>query len=292
MHARQLVQLAGWAAAHAQELIQCDSALPESALQQYWAASRCRIQRWIEVLRQPLAPVVDASRSFAATDTPTNDIEQSANVWGTWKAIRIHWRLIASLEEILLSELLSRVWAALLTAYDQHHGSQQASPPAQSIFQGHLEVRSRLLNLLLQLDEHLVPEAVCLNQLRSQVERWTDLLLATLADLVPPTPFAFDTCRVQDFAADFSPQACPATHQQAWNLTLLGLRKAFETPLQPISPNPDLNQAIAQAVLDCLPPEGSLWTLGEESVWYLQMDHYTRKLEDLLKKLLTPPEEE
>jgi len=285
MHVRQLVQLAGWAAAHGQELIQSDTSLPESAIQQYWLASKCRIQRWTEVLRRYSGSASGWAPRFAPEETAWNDTERSEGLRAKGKVGQRGWRLVASVEEILLSELLSRIWAALLVGYDRQHELQQAGPLARSILQDHLEVRSRVLHLLLQPDEHLISEAARLNQLRTQVERWTDLLLAALAELVPPTAFAFDPSRVQDFAGDFSLRTPPAQRQQAWKLALASLRKSFPTNLQPGSANPDLNKAIAQAVVQCLPREISLWTLEDEGFWYLQMDIYTEELEHLLTTL-------
>jgi len=285
MHGRQLVQVAGWAAAHGEYLIQADSPLPESALQQYWLASKCRIQRWTEVLRRHGRLEADPPHNFTPEENPLNDLERSGGFPAKGKVALSRGRLIATLEEILLSELLSRVWAALLVGYDQHHGGQEASPLARSILQDHLELRSRLLHLLLQPDEYLIHYASRLNQLRTQVERWTDLLLAALVEVVPSTPFAFDPSRVQDFARDFSLRTPPARRQQAWKLALASLKKSFQTTLQPSSTNPDLNKAIAQAVVQCLPREISLWTLEDEGFWYLQIDCYTEELENLLHTL-------
>ncbi|MCS7305907.1 MAG: hypothetical protein NZ602_12480 [Thermoguttaceae bacterium] len=289
MHARELVRLAGWAAANAQELIQWDSLLPEPALQQYWVVSKCRIQRWMEVLRrlqEDKGALGRTSRESSAGAEACTHTQPISSIRSRGQVGRGQRWILASLEEILLSELLSRLWAALLVAYDQHHSVQKAGPLAQSILRDHLEVRGRLLHLLLPGNEHLIPEAPRLNRLRSLVERWTDLLLGALADFVQAAPFAIEPDRVQDFAGDFSLHRPPAQRRQAWQLALRSLGKAFETGLEPISANPDLNQAIAQAVLDCLPRELSLWTLEDESIWYLQVDHYTGQLENLLGSLL------
>jgi len=287
MHVRQLVQLAGWAAAHGQELIHSEAALPESAIQQYWLASKCRIQRWTEVLRRYSGLANDSSGAFASEETTPNDPKRSGVLRAKEKEKvgQCGWHLAASVEEILLSELLSRVWAALLVGYDRRHGRQQAGPLAQSILQDHLEVRSRVLHLLLQPKQYWISQTSRLNQLRTQVERWIDLLLAALADLVPATAFAIDPSRVQDFAGDFSLRMLPAQRQQAWKLTLASLNKSFQRNLQPGSANPDLNKAIAQAVVQCLPRDFSLWNLEDEGIWRLLIDCFTEELENLLTRL-------
>ena len=47
MQARQLVEVAALLASHGPGLVEGSATVSPSALQQYWAASKCRCQRWL-----------------------------------------------------------------------------------------------------------------------------------------------------------------------------------------------------------------------------------------------------
>jgi len=263
--------------------------MPETALHQYWTASKCRLERWKWTLYEFRRRQAEQSAAPQKASSKADGFEQlgpSASIPPTSHKPGATSLFLAALEEILLSEVFSRVWTALLEAHDQRRSCSEAGPIARSVLLDHFEVRRRLLNLLLQVDTERSTEQRHLNQLRTLAERWTDLLLGALADLVQPTEFAFDPARVRDFAGDFSLQSPPHVRQQAWKLTLASLRSAFAVGLQPVSANPDLNQTIAQAVVECLPRDIPLLSLPNESLWCLELDRRTGDLENLLSALL------
>ena len=100
--------------------------LSASGVQQYWTESKCRLDRWF--------------RSLAALRTRSRR-RGSDGGRGQWPHVR------GVLEEILTSEMLTRVWATVLCAFDRQQGTLEAEPIARSIMIGHLEARHRVLDV-------------------------------------------------------------------------------------------------------------------------------------------------
>jgi hypothetical protein len=233
MHARDLVDLAALVAVHSPVLIHGRGRIPKAAIEQYWIASRCRLDRWTRLLRR----LADAS-----TQLPI-----PATLHGT--------RIQPVLEEILAAELLTRIWAAASAAYDRHRDDEEVAPIARNVFQGHLEARHRLLQLLSDGRAIELADAVALNRLRLRVERWTDMLLAHLARDVDLAEFAFEPDRAMEFADDLSHEAVAAERQFTCQLILSSLRAAFQASLADRSPNLDLNRRLGAAILGCFREE-------------------------------------
>jgi hypothetical protein len=189
-------------------------------------------------------------------------------------------------EEILASEILTRVWTAVLCAYDRARGSDEAEPVARSVMIGHSEARHRVLTLLSRVTGMDARSAVKLNRLRRHVERWSDLLVARLVDIVDIDEFSVDPKRAADFAEDSPSRQGFEASRLAWPLLLASLRKAFQRELGVVSPNADLNAGIAASVLSCFPVEPidavglcrALWLMRITSV----AEDATRMVEALL----------
>ena len=126
MHARDLVELAALVAVHSPVLIHGAGRVPRASIEEYWIASRCRLDRWTRLLRR---------LADAGTQVPL--------------PAPLHWtRVRPVVEEILASELLTRLWTAASAAYDRRRDDEQLAPVARNVFQGHLEARRRLLQLI------------------------------------------------------------------------------------------------------------------------------------------------
>jgi len=228
MHAYELADLAALAAIHGEQLITADAATIDGALSGYWKASRCRLDRWC--------------RSLALLTKHYQRGEWTSNEIGT-------------VEEILVSEILSRVVAAIAVAHDQRHAASESAPVARNIFAAHLDVKRRAIALVVaphrnteQADDFLA--------LRCQCDRWTDLVLAYLTPHVAVEEFAANPARVGDFAYDARGHlqfGIPSETVVAMILT--GMRSSL-SPLSAVpSPNTDLNLEIATAVLGGFAPE-------------------------------------
>ena len=126
MHARDLVDVAGLVALNGPLLV-CGARPPASApLEQYWATSRFRFENWTRLLRD-----------YAEMHEPPSpeDLDR-------WIEIR------AALDEIFVSEILTRVWSAVLVACDRRARTNLAEPIARSVLGSHIEARHRALALL------------------------------------------------------------------------------------------------------------------------------------------------
>ncbi len=261
MHVRELVELAAVVTSHAPTFV-CRGITPgESRLDEYWLASRCRLERWGLALRA-YHTNIHATKATAA-----------------WQAVR------PIIEEVLASELLTRVWTAVMTAHDQQHGTSECEPIVRSVLIGHREARNRAMNIMVYGRGFSVEEGVVLNRLRRRVERWTDMLLGRLIQRYDVDSLAFDPQRAREFAADlrFEQKHFPRDH--AWNLALASLRATFQTGLSDVAPNADLNQRIANSIWAFFPEEGFDSIGLPKSSWMLRLDGTAQDMEGLINDL-------
>jgi hypothetical protein len=265
MHACELVELAAVVCAHGPVLVRGGRTLSTTAVEPYWTASKCRQQRWSESLKQWTTDAVDAGPAW-------HDAR-----WPTMRAV---------LEEILTGEVLTRVFAAVMCAYDRRHGTDVVDPIVRSILVGHLEARHRVLGLLVRGPGVAAEEAVKLNRLRRRTERWSDMLIGYLTGLDDVAEFAVERRRAEDFAEDLHYQSAMPGGRHAWPLVQASLRASFRRGLCPLSPNGALNARIAAAVLSCFGAELFDSTGVFRSLWMLRLTNATADAEGMLEELL------
>ncbi len=263
MHARELVELAAIVSAHGPVLIESGQQIPEPSIEQYWTTSKVRLDRWAWRLKTYAADAMDARRQRAL-----------------WPEVR------CVIEEILTGEMLTRVWTAVLCAYDKRCGAAEAEPVARSVLIGHMEARHRMLTLLVRLKTIDADEAERLNWLRRQAERWTDLLVGHLVRLHDVSEFAFDPQRAVEFSRDMQYRRRQRGGRQVWPLLLASLRAGFRKTLGEESPNTDLNARIAASILSCFPTDLFDSTGLFRSLWLLRLTNTAEdtqcKIDDLL----------
>ena len=231
MQARQLLEVGALVALHGPIFAHAQRAyVPPGAMERYWAVSKCRLDRW----QRALAP-------WSQT--------QSLVFRKAWPRAR------AVAEEILVSEVLTRTWAAAAAAYDRSRGQDDVYPIAHSVFLGHQDARQRALRLMVDGPGVDVAEAVELNRLRRRLERWCDVLLAYLRPYAEVSELAFESDRVDDFAADLPIGGMSAGMSLAWQLMFASMRSSFAQFDSMQIPNGDLNRVIAGSVLGCLSDE-------------------------------------
>lgn len=176
MRLREFVDLAGVVAQHAESIIARTGGIEEHQLQEYWVASRGRVNRWGQQLRRLAALQVmeDADSSMS-------------------------WRYESVLREILVSEMLTRCWATVLEGIDRRLGGREYGPVGRSVHLGHLDARGRVLRFLVagQPSTGGLPFRDELNDQRLQIERWTDICLSYFPSECVVDDFAFDTSRVE-----------------------------------------------------------------------------------------------
>ncbi len=264
MQASETIELAALLASRSDLLLLGIEDLSERSLHDYWTASKCRQDRWVHALKG----LEDGSQQ----GVPSN-------------------KLVSVIEELLVSELLTRVWAATLTAHDRLRGTNRCESIGRSILIGHMEVRNRALNIMLRGTGIDVEQTVALNDLRRKVERWTDLLLAFLAHNGSVSEMAFDASRFQDHADDLR----HSRRQGKWDLVvqvlMASLKSAFAEKLAPDSPNADLNQKVSEAILLSLPPDLFDSTGLFKSLWLLRMHHVANETEGMIRQYLSHDDE-
>jgi len=265
MHARELVDLAAVVAFHAPALIRAARNIPEESVEAYWVASKCRLDRWGRTLKR-------LTTALAADDGLLTPADR---------------RLFRGvLEEILASEVLTRIWTAAMCAYDCARNTDATEPAARSVLIGHMEARHRVLTLLVSRTGLTAEEAIQLNALRSRTERWADALIGHLASEYDVAQFAVEPHRARDFAEDLAQQRQQPGGRYAWPLLLASLRAAFRQSLSAESPNPDLNAQIAASLLACFPAEVFDGTGQVVSAWLLRISHVAGEAEGMLEELL------
>jgi hypothetical protein len=274
MHARDLAELAALLALHSRLIVHGAGRIPHEVSEQYWSASKCRLDRWSRLLKQ---------LTQAANQPQLPQPQLPATL--SWPRIQ------PVLEEILVSELLTRLWTAVAAAHDQIHGGDDLEPVARNVFTSHLDARRRLLTLLAEGRAIALPQATHLNHLRRRVERWTDMLLAHLAGLTNINEFAFDTGRARDFAEDLDHQSATAQTSNAerdvtGRLMLLSLRASFANDLADRTPNNDLNRRIASALLGAFRDPTDDPTGIVKSLWLERLNRTAIETEDMVEELL------
>ncbi len=260
MQANELVHLAALIAVHGAPPDGSPLVVSRGNLANYWTASKCRLDRWQRTLR------------------PTARMDDASPVGIGFKSLR------GVIEEILLSEVLTRVWTGFLLAHVRSSERDESESVARSVLMGHLESRHRALGLLMHAAGVPIAEAVVVNQLRCKAERWTDLLLGQLSVPCDLSELAVDAQRVRDFALDHETDA--AEHlAQRWSLLLASLRQAFPITRLPQSPNSDLNERIAASVLACFPSEAFESTGLFHSLWMVRLRYAADDAQTMLDQL-------
>lgn len=227
MHVRDLVELGARIAVCSKGSPQDSSDHQARDVQTYWSASKCLIERWTRAIGR-----------------------QSELIQQHGVKARPSWRrAVPLLQEVLCSELVTRLVAAAGSARDAARKEAELGPVARNILTAHLDLRTKVLKLLLVGERLEVPEAKALNDLRRKVERWTDMLLAHFASTIDIQDFAFEPNRAKDFAEDLAAEGPLGDTEFACKLILSSLRGSLLTHLTAASPNADLNERIGSSLL-------------------------------------------
>jgi hypothetical protein len=264
MQAYQLVELGALIAANGSNFVREPARLPDARIGRYWSASRMRFDRWAKTLRKA------AQGAGTMQDRPSS----------AWQAIE------ATLEEIFMSELLTRVWAAVACEHDRRQGYTSTSPVVRSIVLGHMESRNRALHAMFREQENDAKSVHVMNRLRHRSERWTDMLLAHLVPDCEVAQFAFDAKRCQDFADDLREEFQGDQFDQAWRLMTVSLRATFVATAREHSPNADLNGQIGSSVAACFHPDVFDSSDLFRTFWIERLNHLTDDAQAMIEELL------
>ncbi len=232
MNNRQTVEIAALISAFSPHIVEGTEPLPAGTLEKFWDRSQRRTKLW-------LMAVTRYQRQYASVAP-----DEHLQMWRDLEPI---------LEEIFVSEVLTRVWCAALTARDQAQGTRTHEPIARNVLLGHLDARRRALQLLVTDTTLGIEHLTNIDRIRRRVERWTDLMLGHLVETYQVDDFAFDPVRAREFGAQQLLQSSERPRDQVWVLLLVGLRMAFpENPATP--PHELLQEEIVASILACFPP--------------------------------------
>lgn len=231
MHANQLAQIGSWIAIHAPTLILGNSTLPELVSVDYWTCSKCRIQHW-----------------NAALQVFEDDFLGAEISHDPWPAIS------TVVEEIFVSEFLTRIWSAAVLAHDIYQESDELFGLAHSVHISHIEARNRAMRLLLSAQGSNEKEFDRLNRLRRKVERWTDLFLVRVTDIKVAKMFAFDEKRVADFHEE-NDDISPIMHARRNQILIASFTAELRSFQSQWAANPKLNRKISSSLLACFPAD-------------------------------------
>ncbi|MCH2180973.1 MAG: hypothetical protein MK108_03125 [Mariniblastus sp.] len=228
MHARELAVMASWLAGHSTRLVLRREPTSCGAAQQYWTSCKGRMQRWMHALDR----LEDGARYCEPERVG-------------WPAVKI------VLEEILLSEVLTRTWAALVSDREKSCPDAGMRLVALNVHAQQSVARNRALRLLVAADPCRERTAGRINQLRVQLERWSDLLLSRLSNPGVGARFAFDARRMMNFRPLRGPRrgAVPCG-EPGWSSQVFSDDLCNSTGRT--AANPDWNRKIASGVMACL----------------------------------------
>jgi hypothetical protein len=231
MHSSQLAELGSWVAINSGNLVYGEQEQPLLVATSYWTASKIRLQRWVTALKM-----------FE------QDFQQPKKGHNPWPALEI------VVQEILMSEMLTRIWSATVLTHDWYHQRDEMHGLAHSVHIGHIEAKNRAIRILLHGQAANEEVFDRMNALRRKMERWTDMFLGQLPQGDKASAFGFDRNRVIDFNREQRQSTGPEflTRQKV-------LSASFSTEMNreqvPYSANPDLNREIAAGILACFPPD-------------------------------------
>lgn len=251
MNTIQMLELTTIFSAQSSSLIDLGLALPPDALQRYWSCSRARLRIWGQWLdRYPQ----DAAATSAA-ERP--DLRE---------------RTTGLLNELFVSELVTRVAGAVFTACDRRSSTCDAELVARNVLAAHQDVRQKGLKLMLDGPHVTLEQIAVIDCVRRRVERWTDLLLGHLVLQHGMHAFAFEPERALDFGTTQVEQPSSPRRNQVWQLYILCLQGAFADVHAAHPLFDQFRLQIARAMLACFPPE----LFGDDgllkSAWLRRLD--------------------
>lgn len=244
--------------------------MSRSGIEAYWLASRNRLDAW----------AVDLKRleTYAANHWDCGQFEVEPKVWEATAALN---------EEIMVSEILTRIWTVVGSALDERSQTNESGPFLRSVYHSHLEARHRVMRLIFEKMTPSVTQARRADRVRGHAERWTDILLGFLDSSCPIDEFAFESDRVADFGVSLCSHHAPAMAQ---SLIMLSLRSTFEVGFVDRCPNPEMNERIACSVLGCFGPD-VFDSIGLfKSLWQSRLANTARDTQGMLDSLIAEHE--
>lgn len=265
MHCINLADLAAILAHHGPSILYRRQQVPVDAVTRYWTACRQRFELWHHAMGR------------------YRELEQS----GSPLELRSWWASHRPmLEEILVSEMLARVYAAIGAGLDGGCEKAEIAPVVHSVYLSQLEARNRVLHLMVYGRGNSIHDAVQLNRLRGEVERWTDALLGGMAiEQTAPLDYAISRSRAAAHAEDARSNPPGAVRDTVNWLVSAAMRDALSRRISNNAALPQANRDVADAVMLCLRPDlfDSVGVL--KSLWLHRLEAGTDHTDRVLRQL-------
>ncbi len=270
MHCVTLADLAATISQHAPAICCHGGAFPPQSLAGYWASCRGRLELWQQSLGQ----------------------YQRTQQAGDWAALRRWWNeQTVVLEEILVSEVLTRVLASVGMEIDRRSGVEEIAPVTDAVHRGHLEARTRVQQVMIDGRGCRVPEAVRLNRLRHGAERWTDVMIGRMAvGNEAIARYAVEPERAEAYAEEAHGDGRGSGREISMWLMNAAMHDMLARRTVPVAALPQANRRIADSVLRMLPQPlfDSLGTLKSTRLRKIDADPWGSDRE-LVEPILGPP---
>jgi hypothetical protein len=233
MHARWLVEIATLFVMQSKLNEQNPLGLISSASHRYWTTSRQRFERWQELLtehREKL-DVVGASQRVAI-----------------WQSLR------PLMEEVFLSDVLTRVIATYGARLEADAIDADLGPIAHNVFLTHEDIRNRCLRMLIAPGVP-VEQSIEINRIRYSIEHWTDTFMAQFCQDTTRLEYAFMAERTAELIEEAKERESDCSKLVAWQLMVASCQKWMNQHCRTTSANGALNQHLGESVLAMLHPE-------------------------------------
>ena len=251
MRLPDLVELTSLLAANGDLFIENVPRVSAEAIEDYWTASRCRVERW----RCDFHRAHDLLPQVAGHDRD--------NLLSLIEGVVV---------DVLATELLARIWSALAIGWESHRNGDDVTPVVRSAFLAHLESRNQILHFMAGSQNRPERAIERWNRLRRSAERTTDILLAGL----PITSgsagaFAHDVKRYRAAHDSWQAQEFDSTTRRGIGLVAGAFISQLEQQFPTVRGSVDLNGRIAASILRCLQAE-MFQAIGQiQSLWQLRL---------------------
>jgi hypothetical protein len=234
MNSSWLVEIASMWAYHASARVEENCPFPREAVHEYWLQNRLRFDSW---------------------NTMLSSHERAIHSESIAKRVRGWQKLRRVIEEVLLSEPLTRVTAAIATRLESRQIDHDSRAILHNVFSTHQEVRNRCLRSIAQGIQRGIGEADELNSLRHYLEHWTDMLLGYFSNKDHAIPYAHCMDRVDEFSSDYGERKLGDQSQIIWTLLIASCREWLNKHVnhEPVSPRS--NHQISQCSLGMIHPD-------------------------------------
>ncbi len=233
MHARWLVEIGTLFAIESKLQEEKSHLLHPSAIHRYWAVSRQRFENW----QAKLSEHRDRLESVGASGRITES-----------KQLR------PIIEEIFLSDVLTRILAAYGARLESDSINADLGPIAHNVFNSHEDVRNRCLRMLVSQGLP-VDQTVELNRMRYSIEHWTDAFIAQFSYDTTRLDYSFKPERTAELIDEAKERSDESTKLVAWQLMIGSCQKWMNQNCRSAPANPILNQQLGESVLAMIHPD-------------------------------------